>query len=642
MEKISKNPVRRELGLEQIEFDQDLYFSMLDGFMADGLQYESILICATMYIKGLDPAAKSEDAIKKILGSDITYFSAKYDEKEFSTRLWSHYAHNTSPTSWSYLYKQAIVCFIKYPNGGIAKLMIAIAFDCAVEISEDDPRRIIIEKLFKLFFEKNQDRLEDVMANIFRELPDKPAEQDRCIAHVLDMIINKMIDAGQEYFCITLVAFHDYLGKTWISDAVVMVLQARGCDIESLYQELHEKEIWPWYEKEYLDEKWHKLVHPPKDQKKKDHLSNFLNVASLWSLVPLILKAQKYGDVEIISRLLWHINRKERSQKLASRFQEFNGGYDISQAYFNLPLEQKGLWLNNQLTECRTMQKAKHNLSGKQVKSIKSLYAIRPFDTIVLATMFRAELLTGDIELSNMYRYSVDRIKSHVTLGSLLIEAIRLGNEMAARVVAYRICGLGYFNTLLFGIEYILGEIGNIAIQTRNTSLAIVGVMLELFQKVTFSTNQRYLLALDHYNRSQQRFKAPKLASMKPPTVTREEGIVLKLFKAEQFASLIKSVSEDETSVTILEILLQTVLKGSSPHKVVECYSRLARVDQRIAASYNSEVEFHFRIVNMKKRESKSGGLISSVWNYPAMMENPVNFQTKIVAENIFDFTNAD
>jgi hypothetical protein len=91
-----------------------------------------------------------------------------------------------------------------------------------------------------------------------------------------------------------------------------------------------------------------------------------------------------------------------------------------------------------------------------------------------------------------------------------------------------------------------------------------------------------------------------------------------------------------------MPILLQTVLRGSNSCKIMECYSRLARVDQRVAASYNPEVEFHFRIVNMKKREFKSKGLVSSVWDYPAMMENPVNFQTKIIAENIFDYTKVD
>ena len=643
MEKASKNPVRRELGLEEVDFDHEIYSSMLDELVATNQQYQSILMCATMYIKGSDSSEKAEGVVKGILGGDIPYFLPKYDEKEFSTRLWSHYSHNTSSVAWNYLYNQAIVCFVKYPSGGISKLLIAIAFRCSLEeILVNDPRRIIIEKLFNLFFEKNQDRLGDLAGTLFRELPNKPFEEGRCITRAIEMVISKLVDAGQDHLCIALVAFHDYLGKTWISDAIVTVLQSKGCDIESLYHELHEKEVWPWYEKQHFDEKWRVLVTPPKEERKKAHLGNFLEVSSLWSLIPLLFRAQKHGDVEIISRLLWHINRKERSQKLASRFQEFNGGYDISQAFFNLPLAQKGLWLNNQLIECRSMQKLKHKLSSKQIRDLKSLYAVRPFDTIVLSTMFRAELLNQDEELSVMYRYSVERIKSHVTLGTLLREAIRLGNEIAARVVAYRVCEIGNYNTLLFAVEYILDELGNISLQTRSVSLAMLGVMLELFEKVSFSKNPRYYSLLERYNKSRSRFQSVRLASIKPPTLTREEVRILKLFKAEQFPAIINLVTQEERSLIILETLLQTVLRGNSPRKVVEVYSWLAKVDRRIAASYNPEVDFHFRVVNMRARESRGGGMVSSVWNNPAMMEHPVNFQTKIVAENIFDFTDKD
>ncbi len=631
------------LKLDLNETNLEFLVEQLNVFLQDNEDYKSILLASHLF-SSQENINYIDNNLKKKLEDKTGYLSEKYDEKVFLNMLSRSYSKNNLFDNWLVLYKKVISCYIKYPNKKFTFILIAATFALSKKHTLiNDHRLDVIKNLFQYLFLSGKD-LEIKVASFFQAISKINFLDDIKKESYLEIALKEIILNSFEYdlknLLVALTAFYSYCGNNELVNIFFDIFKNKNFDFEANYKKLLDFNLWPWYSKDNFEEKCKLLFDNEIIKPKSNNRSDFLSDASAFYLVPLIIYAQRKNNYEVVSQLLWHLSKKEGQNKLAKRFQELNGGFLINPSILTIDVKHRGSWLNNKLSWCKYLKYRQDVVfTEKEIQTLKELYTIRPFDPLVLSVMFAMENQTKDLELFRMFSFSIEKLQSHSLLGYLLIESINTTNQNSTRILLSRLNNLGFFNSILFSVEKVLQEIYGVSRKKINDKLSLVEYTLDFFGEVFYSENIRYNKACELYKKIKSQFKIPILKLEKPSVLTEKESKIFSLFINGEFSEILK-LSCDPSNIFLVEIFLKIYLKKAMSFKVVTYYKMLSLLNKEIAILYNAEAELHFKIYNQTKVKSDYIYIASSnLWGLPAVLENPVDFKTKIFSENLFDIS---
>ena len=565
-------------------------------------------------------------SFKRITGIEITKEVSEQMRWNDTDELLHEVIHSQD---YAMRYRKTLLIFAMRP---LAQSTILLVYACKSMADKHVDNLKIIDKIVEFYsgFEK----ISTMLFRSFRKATE-PAQNIRN-NNFLSYLAKKFIEYNMLETLLSFYWYYAYVGESEIAEIILKELP-ENIDAHAEFQLsfIENFSSWEVPRIEQIKQKYD-LVTDFVDGKPNIKLSEVFSTKGLQSLIPLCLYAKAKGSIEVESAVLWHVIKQSDSSAIFDRMKELSG-YEVTKTVQRLPTKLRGQWFSEKLDNCNRVL-VYRQISAQQIKSCKEAYTVNPHKFEILKALMRIHSFGGnDQDIKKMLEYSIEKISSKGLLIDLARYAIDLSCTYSLKLLASRFILLGY---KMKDTKDILGKImeQQKKLDARlKSEIDFVMQAIEFYKEITYSDRfDKVLYEVVVKRCTSLKATSNKLFSDNELSELMLEKQALEMLQNKEYTNLLKRFNtQNSVSISILDILLQAALAIGKGELVLSTYQALAQKDSFRAAFYNLEVGPYVLARNRNSKEffkRGEGNTVSTIWQVPGIIENPVNKKTRRIA----------
>ncbi len=601
------------LGLEQESLGQEAnVIAMVKSYADDGKAFEAFILAVyclqKKFVSELIPLTEQIASYKRVKQH---YRAEEYNE------LIEQYKKDGNTDG---LYEAALIQFLVFPSKQGTWRMLNMSEAATADVN--DEQHAFLQKISHFC-----SKIENWHKRVFESIIDPLASpitkfELKCI----DYFARILSEADQKNELLSAYWCYSYLENHEASEVLLHHLgNHQITDIDGQFDACFR---WPLIPVEQIKSKYITAFKLRNDVKKQKEWEHFVKLSfsdkGIVSLLPFILCSKSRGDIEMEAFALWFAIKRDSSFGLIKRMSEITG-FTVSLQFLKLPLEGRGNWVNNRHSDLRKMvhqEKMEHSL----VMSVKNVYTVRPFEPQTLHGLMKITSLSRDEEAEIMLRCSIERITMEGTLMKLLGYAVSNKSGIAVEIIINRMFMLGFYDAV---VETVVFQ-SRFMSQNKLTEIKLLNHILYLYGKFVSMSDFR-IDSLRIARMNLQKFDAgmAKTYHLINQEMLDDERSAFNLLQRRKYQMVVDLLKVEKSySLVILEIIMKAAILSRKTANVILAYNRLKEADQGRASYYNLEAEQYFVKHNkdaFKRVSATPRGLVSKVWEWPAVLENPAD-----------------
>ena len=546
-------------------------------FLNESKRFEAFLVLLTLEHKDKEVIDMISDTLKfqrEMLRKPID------NEKELVKKLFSEGEINNHK-----LCNRAIRAFIAMPFSGISLTYLLLA-----EITAPDKQVSLHMDILAIIKRLNEfiKEIGDYSANVLSVVTKFQMENSEGVSSsLLNSVLERLPKESTKDYFLSLWLYWSYLGIPSAAEPAKS-LNGKDVNLSQEYLDFLRKPRWSWYLQETLENDYREILKACNDSQ-AGVLKNTLKKHPLTEIVPLILHAHCYGDVQIASVLLSHLYLTHSFPSMQLRISEINGGWGTPENFVALSPALREKWFTKKANLCiNTAGRGSHkDFPESEILAFKEFYMIQPFDSELLKAMLKAAWKTRDPELQKMLGRSLHRITSTSLLEQILRQALVVGSIGAVKASTLQLLALDSPMSLLSTSEAALAMFTSP--RTRN----LINGVLDAYDVAT--------AGIPKYQHTNFSLKASLIRNMvkgfdqndfdfvekNSNSILHEEMIIKEWENEGEWELIVQAVLYGKLlTVQAAEVAFQKILLNCSASQIVNVYQNLVRRDAMTASFY--------------------------------------------------------